>query len=257
MKKISSFTNLLSAIFLFNTPLYVSTAVAEEDNPSALLDGQTLFHDNCSVCHGDRGDGNSRAKGSFVPAPRNFTDSAEIKDLTRSRMIFSVTYGRPNTAMAPWANRLTTRDIATVVDYIRKDFMKINVEKEKLEIAQAEDKMIKGDELDPKFLVQPLPYDLEGKVVWGKLFYEETCADCHGVNGDGNGPRSYFILPRPRDYRHPASRHKYNLPTLFDAIAKGSHGSEMPAWDKVLTHQEIGHVSEYIFQAFIKPIPER
>jgi mono/diheme cytochrome c family protein len=255
MKK--SFVNL---VFLLS-PFVIAPLQAE---PSTSVDakeisGSVLFHDYCSVCHGDRGDGNSRARGSFFPPPRNFTSADSIRELSRSRMIFSATYGRPNTAMAGWGPRLSSKEIERVVDYVRSDIMGLKDNQNRgLAAAMAsqrdnlEDKIIQDGEFDPEYMAKPLPHDLEGKAVWGKLFYNDTCADCHGVKGDGNGPRAYFILPKPRDYRHPASRHKYNRPTLFKAIAEGSHGSEMPAWDKVLTYQEIGHVSEYIFDAFIK-----
>lgn len=234
-------------------PFHTASAAPKE------FSGEELFHDYCSVCHGDRGDGNSRARGSFFPAPRNFTSTDSVRELSRSRMIFSVTYGRPNTAMAGWGTRLGHAQIEKVVDYVRTKFMGLKDEQRGLAAAMAsqrdnlEDQIVLDGEFDPQYISQPLPHGLEGKMAWGKLFYEETCAACHGLKGDGNGPRAYFILPKPRDYRHPASRHKYNRPTLFNAIAEGSHGTEMPAWDKVLTYQEIGHVSEYIFQTFIKP----
>jgi mono/diheme cytochrome c family protein len=33
----------------------------------------------------------------------------------------------------------------------------------------------------------------------------------------------------------------------------GKTGSEMPAWSKVLSKQEIADVSEFVFQTFIRP----
>jgi mono/diheme cytochrome c family protein len=212
------------------------------------MEGSEIFHDYCSVCHGDRGDGRSRAQGSFFPPPRDFTHPSAADELSRGRMVFSVTYGRPNTAMAGWGKRLGPERVEAVVDYVRSAFMNIK-EDDALQVADGAGAA--GAEFAPGYMKEPMPYGIKGESIWGGMFYNENCADCHGENGDGKGPRSSFILPKPRDYRHPAARNKYNRPTLFEAIASGSHGSEMPAWDKVLTHHEIAHVTEYIYQQFI------
>jgi mono/diheme cytochrome c family protein len=80
-----------------------------------------------------------------------------------------------------------------------------------------------------------------------------NCTACHGEDGDGNGPRAYFIFPKPRNFLHPASRARLDRPTLYTAIQKGVAGREMPAWGKVLTNQQIADVTEYVFQTFIRP----
>ena len=96
------------------------------------------------------------------------------------------------------------------------------------------------------------PDGLRGDAPSGRAFYRQNCATCHGEQGDGQGPRAFFILPKPRNFQHPASRATYNRPTLFRAISQGRTGSEMPAWNKVLSPQEIANVAEYVFQAFIR-----
>jgi mono/diheme cytochrome c family protein len=247
---------LLMTATLLNLGIAVNVAQAAGESAEQPPNGARIYHDYCSVCHGDRGDARSRARDSFLPPPRDFTSMQAAQELTRDRMIFSVTYGRPNTAMAGWGTQLKPQEIIAVVDYMREAFMKqpdTATAKAPSATAAEEDQMIRDGRFDPTYMARPMPYGLVGEVAWGKLFYESNCAVCHGVTGDGNGPRAYFILPRPRDYRHPAARHKLNRERLFKEIANGSHGSEMPAWDKVLTYQEIAHVSEYIFNAFIQP----
>ncbi|WP_428605754.1 c-type cytochrome [Sedimenticola sp.] len=245
---------LLMTATLLNMGVTVKVAQASGEHAEQPPNGARIYHDYCSVCHGDRGDARSRARDSFFPPPRDFTSMQSARELTRDRMIFSVTYGRPNTAMAGWGTQLKPQEIITVVDYLRDTFMKLpDTATVPSAMVAEEDQIIRDGRFDPAFMARPMPYGLVGEAAWGKLFYESSCAACHGVNGDGNGPRAYFILPRPRDYRHPAARHKLNRERLFKKIANGSHGSEMPAWDKVLTYQEIAHVSEYIFKAFIWP----
>jgi mono/diheme cytochrome c family protein len=79
----------------------------------------------------------------------------------------------------------------------------------------------------------------------------QNCTACHGADGKGNGPRAYFIYPRPRNFHHPASKARFNRPELFNAIKKGVIGREMPAWEKVMSDQQIADITEYVFQTFI------
>jgi mono/diheme cytochrome c family protein len=59
-------------------------------------------------------------------------------------------------------------------------------------------------------------------------------------------------MPKPRNFLHPAARQALNRVTLFKMTSEGVRGSEMPAWNKVLTPQEIANVSEFVFQQFIQ-----
>ncbi|MEH6627834.1 MAG: cytochrome c [Motiliproteus sp.] len=246
------------SIALICSLLLASNGWAVEAEPSVRA-GSDIYHDYCSVCHGDRGNGRSRASGGLSPSPRDFTSITSAHELTRERMIFSVSYGRPNTAMVSWKKRINQAEIEAVVDYVRNSFM--NLEAQKVaELAAADSQEIEPsvsaienlDPLDPRYLALPMPFGLEGKAEWGGMFYGMSCANCHGSKGDGKGPRSDFIFPKPRDFKHPASLQKLNRPKLFEVVNQGSHASEMPSWDKVLTYQEIAHVVEYVYQSFIE-----
>jgi mono/diheme cytochrome c family protein len=105
----------------------------------------------------------------------------------------------------------------------------------------------------PADLSLPMPYQLAGDRAAGKAMFDETCATCHGREGNGQGPRAYFINPRPADFQQPETKADLNRPTLFKAISDGVLGSEMPAWSKVLNQQEIANIAEYVFTAFIQP----
>jgi len=97
----------------------------------------------------------------------------------------------------------------------------------------------------------PMPLGLKGDPAKGSIFFMGNCFTCHGVEGDGNGPRAYFITPPPRNFLLETSRQRLNRPVLFDAIANGRLGTNMPAWSKVLSNQEIADVAEFVFQNFI------
>jgi mono/diheme cytochrome c family protein len=298
-------------------------------------DGAALYHDYCSVCHGERGDGRSRAQGSMMPPPRDFTTPAAAVELNRERMIDAVTNGRSGTAMAAWATQLDEQQVAAVVDYIRRVLMRpiaTETAEEARRLYAENCSVCHGDDgrgakwtlrsmrpppknftlpevagqLDHDYMLHTVAYGkantampgfatqlsekqiatvvdyvrsafmrtgksktaqggvatmtrketdfpdgLDGDFDSGLAFYMANCSTCHGVHGDGKGPRAYFILPKPRDFQHPASRHGLDRARLYTAIAEGTRGTEMPAWDKVLTPQEIANVAEYVYRAFI------
>jgi len=96
-----------------------------------------------------------------------------------------------------------------------------------------------------------MPEELKGDPQRGMALYMLNCTACHGSAGDGEGPRAYFIRPKPRNFLLPASRRSLNRPALFRGIARGKPGTEMPAWEKVLNRQQIADIAEFVFQRFI------
>jgi mono/diheme cytochrome c family protein len=264
--------------------------------PSVATDasrGRQIYARVCSVCHGDRGSGSMWASANLNPAPRDFSSPAAKAELTRDRMLTALANGRPNTAMQGYAGRLSKDDMEAVVDYIRGAFMRIPEENAGISGTHArgvpgapeggqkgDKKADKGRKNDHKHehnhgdaedhaahghgtgtltkdgkidMRAPMPNGLVGDFAAGKKFYEANCATCHGVKGDGQGPRAYFINPKPAVFTNAKSRSSFNRPVLFDGVSSGRRGTEMPAWDKVLTKQEIADVAEYVFRAFIQP----
>ncbi|MBI4693889.1 MAG: c-type cytochrome [Gammaproteobacteria bacterium] len=195
--------------------------------------GARIFATNCSVCHGDNGAGAVWGEKSLNPPPRNFTAPAAREDLSRERMIASVTYGRPGTAMTSFSRQLPPEDVAAVVDYIRTTFMKVAAASVTAPAAG------------------PYPANIVADAALGQAFYVQNCIGCHGIAGDGNGPRAYFIYPKPRNFIHPATRATYDRARLFAGIRDGVVGREMPAWGKVLSDQQIANLAEYVYVNFI------
>lgn len=279
-------------LLLLTLTLLIGTAHAgERPLKGGEIRPEVIYHNYCSVCHGDRGDGRSRARASLVPPPRDFTTA---QNLNRETMIAIVTNGKPGTAMTAWKTQLNEREVVAVVDYIRTEF----IEKKGAGIGTPEQGAAAisgtnahgGRERDATpaphgapganphgapaanphgaaapapaaapvkaDMSLPLPANLAGDAAKGGRFYNGNCATCHGVKGDGKGPRAYFIRPKPRNFLEPASRDALNRPALYAAISMGKLGTEMPAWSKVLTEQEIADVAEYVFQRFIQ-VPSR
>ena len=48
---------------------------------------ERIYHDFCSVCHGEKGDGKSMARFALNPQPRDFTAEQTRRELSRAHMI--------------------------------------------------------------------------------------------------------------------------------------------------------------------------
>ena len=207
--------------------------------------GRSIYSRTCSVCHGERGDAASWAKHSLDPSPADFTTHSR-KQLTREAMIHAVTFGKDRSAMMPFAVQLNAEEIAATVDYIRATFM-----------AETGGATGHGDHDHSASVTNGVensfPGGLVGDEQWGRAFYNANCAECHGENGGGNGPRAYFMVVKPKNFLTEGARAELDRPTLFREISNGVTGTTMPAWRTVLTEQQIANVAEYVYEAILKP----
>lgn len=290
-------TTQLSAAEIESVVDYIrATFMPIEGNPAASK-GRVLYMQVCAVCHGERG--KREIWGNMGPPPPDFTSVQVASELTRERMIASVTNGRPRSAMKEFGSQLSKEDIESVVDFIRAAFLPASSARGISGIRSNAGRNAPGEKSSPKaqpsksesknildavseiFLPSahaaempgatqkktaakaaspanadmslPMPQGLKGDPGQGFEFFMKNCATCHGTLGDGNGPRAYFITPPPRNFLLESSRQKLNRPVLFEAISNGRLGTNMPAWNKVLSNQEIANVAEFVFQHFLHP----
>jgi mono/diheme cytochrome c family protein len=220
-----------------------------------------LYHNYCSVCHGDKGDGRSRATGSLSTLPRDFTSSASKAELTKERIALAITHGRPGTAMVGWKTQLSDKDIDSLAEYVHSRF--VLGQGATTAAAISGTRAHGGREADATVsapvrvdMTVGLPNGLKGDPKRGGAFYLANCATCHGARGDGAGPRAYFINPKPRNFIEDASRARLNRVALYAAVSEGRNGTEMPAWRHVSTPQQMADVAEYVFQSFIQTAPK-
>ena len=104
--------------------LALNTIAANHFAPTSEVTlGKKIYHDRCEVCHGSQGDGKTFAANALYPTPKNFTAKVSKKELTRERMIESITRGRAGTAMMPWEQILSKQEIYSVVNYIQQILM--------------------------------------------------------------------------------------------------------------------------------------
>ncbi|MES1981638.1 MAG: c-type cytochrome [Pseudomonadota bacterium] len=179
-----------------------------------------IFRKSCSVCHGDRGNGQGRASVNLNPPPRDFTQAS---NLTREMMINAVTYGKPGTAMMAWRTRYDDKQIEAVVDYIRGRFM--------LAV------------LDPRMGL-------------GRGVYGHFCQICHGDRGQGV-KSAEMNGAAPRDLTAPQMQSILTRERLITVISKGAHGSSIPAgFAEKLSAENIGAVADYMRKVLLPQASE-
>jgi mono/diheme cytochrome c family protein len=217
------------------------------------IDAEKIFQESCSVCHGDDGRGAVWGQASLAVPPRNFRTEDSRRELTRERMIASVVAGRPGTPMPGFGTQLSVEEVSAVVDWIRAEFMM----PESPVAADPHGTRLPGNTqygpIGPSQPQQALPDDFSGDAARGALLYAENCVACHGANGGGDGPRAYFIFPKPRNFRDAATRQYLDQRNLYNGIKFGVVGKEMPAWGKVLSDSQVADLTEYVYRQFIAP----
>jgi DMSO reductase family type II enzyme heme b subunit len=71
----------------------------------------------------------------------------------------------------------------------------------------------------------------------GKIIYDKWCAQCHGEKGDGKGPATDFVFPKPRDFTKGTYKF-HSTPSgepavdadIIRTIREGNQGTSMPPW---------------------------
>ena len=226
--------------------IFTGAAAADQS-----IDPERIYQESCSVCHGDDGRGAVWGQASLSVPPRNFRTAESRHELTRERMIASVTAGRPGTPMPGFGTQLSIPEIMAVVDWIRSEFMT----SEEPVVSSPHGGQLPGNtEYGPIGQAQPrqaLPDDYAGDPGRGALLYAQNCVACHGANGSGDGPRAYFIFPKPRNFNDAATREYLSRQNLYNGIKFGVVGKEMPAWGKVLSDSQVADLTEYVYRQFI------
>ena len=194
--------------------------------PGETRSGEYIFHNYCSVCHGDKGDGQSRAKDGLDPPPRNYTTPEAAIELTHDRMIHSVTFGRPGTAMIAWGSELSPAEIENVVDYVRKTFMKLGGNTASHAIP------------DSKLLASR-----------GGVLYMQNCAMCHGETGarDTTGR----MQPPPKDFTLPEVAVELTRKRMIASITNGRPGTAMMGYGSQFSQSDIEAMADFIREAFM------
>lgn len=143
---------LLVCLTLGLTAFIVTPAQAA--NSKLIAKGETLYNQNCSVCH----QADAIGKPGFAPSLTN----PEFLGIVSDKFLMStIRDGRAGTGMPPFAH-LGKSSVQAIVAYLRSHT------KERSRAAKVDRQP--GAKGDPRI---------------GKLWFDQICATCHGPQGDG------------------------------------------------------------------------
>lgn len=104
-------------------PLGAAKAASEPAPRAEVLElGRKVYNFRCYFCHGYSGNAETLASTYLSPRPRDFTKLSPDQ-LSREKMLETVTHGRPGTAMKGFNDILPPHEIAAVTDFVRQEFM--------------------------------------------------------------------------------------------------------------------------------------
>jgi len=91
----------------------------------------------------------------------------------------------------------------------------------------------------------------------GKVAYDQICAACHGVTGEGNGPVARVMPRRPRNHTDGKYMNQLKDDYLFTIIKEGGSAVGkapfMPAWGAQIKDSEIWDVVAYLRTLAVPP----
>lgn len=80
--------------------------------------------------------------------------------------------------------------------------------------------------------------------------YDTYCAQCHGINRDGNGVNSVFMSVQPRDHSDPKGMGDIPHDEIIEVIKKGGLAANksvlMPAWGGIFSDEEVDQLAAYL-----------
>ena len=111
--------------------------------------------------------------------------------------------------------------------------------------------LVSGASPYAKHDIAPSPDGLSARALTGRALYQDNCAFCHAADGTGRNWIGSFLVPRPRDFTDPEFRLARDANALEQRILHGIPNTSMPAWESVLTVDEIAAIIAYIQETFL------
>ena len=201
--------------------LQFTPGAAQECTQVQLVQGGQLYAENCAVCHGADGQGRVGATLS--------KDWPSIRPDLRVRAVIET--GVPGSPMPAWSQAnggpLANEEIDSLVCYI-------------LSWQSGGDPIIYPTPTAmPRLVITPPP-GVSGDPNTGAILYDQNCAMCHGMNGEGR-----IGATLAKDW--PSIRPDLAIKAT---IERGIQGSAMPGWSQVnggpLSDEEVNNLVAYI-----------
>lgn len=234
---------------------------ANDEDP-LITRGRALFAKHCTICHGDRGDGQGKFAYLMNPRPRNFEQEPFKLATTVNRiptdadLLRTISRGMPGSAMPPWRH-LPKSDLEALVGFVRL----IGVEATEAELRQrvAEGELAEADipeeiadrrQPGPPLTVPAEPPFDDLRWFRGRQVYLEACASCHGLDGhpvpeaikyDEQG----YPVP-PRSFVNGIFKGGSEGHQMYARIIKGMPGTPMPESEGAYPDDEVWDLIHYV-----------
>jgi cbb3-type cytochrome oxidase cytochrome c subunit len=210
--------------FAFGSPvLNASPAAARRggDFPklarsSDLNRGREVYSRYCANCHGTRGAGDGQGAAGLHPRPPDFTE----QEYSIDHLSDSLWNGSAGTAMPAWRD-LPRADLSAVAEVVRGFHAS-----------------------QPEPVLPPAVLALGGRV------YAARCAQCHGMNGAGDGTAAGQFPIAPTNFR----AQRPTIARSLRALRNGIEGTPMAPWSNELPEAELSAVA-YFVRTFYREEP--
>ena len=183
-----------------------------------LAEGRALYEKSCASCHGLAGKGDGAAGRGMNPPPPAIGDEATMRDVTPATMYRITSVGIGGTPMAGFANSLSADQRWNIVSYL------VSLRATPRQVAQ------------------------------GEGLYTQSCIQCHGALGAGDGAFAQNLSRVPEEigaFSWQANRNDLDLAAV---VRDGMAGTAMPP-AAYLTPEQVRNVVAYLRTMSLKSVP--
>jgi cytochrome c oxidase cbb3-type subunit I/II len=246
--KSSPYTQLfdrVSANYNSQTQTYSGPAAAGQEWATLFEQGKLAYTQKCISCHGCSGNGQGPYARNIITRPANLNERiSNYPQPVDTYHFWRVANGVPGTGMPIWGRNIDEQTIWQIQNYeqsfVRGAVRSLNFTYSFNEAARF------AQQSNPT----PTIAGTSNAYQTGQGFYNLYCAQCHGVNGTGDGPAALtskggYINPVPFNLVASGSAlTRYGQYVWF--VTQGVETTNMPPWKYVLTDSEIADVIFYI-----------
>jgi high-affinity iron transporter len=183
-----------------------------------LAEGRHLYEQNCASCHGLSGRGDGAAGRGMNPKPPAVGDATTMADVSPATMYRIVSVGIGGTPMPGYAANMTPEQRWNIVSYL------ISLRASPQQVAE------------------------------GEGLYTQSCVQCHGALGAGDGAFARALSRVPQEigaFAWQAGRNDLELATV---VRSGISGTAMPPAGH-LTPEQTRNVVAYLRTIPLKTVP--
>lgn len=236
---------------------YYEPWTSPEFSQASVERGAQVYKEYCAQCHGAEGKGDGPAASGLQPKPAVHANMAFEK--LPLEYLYNVIYhgGRSvgkSTNMPYWGLTIGQQGVADVIAYLKATFKGVSgptgvtVGKGPSGVCP-QPRRTKQAPGRFRNMTNPLPATPEHIKAGERLFQETAkplaCMNCHGVQGDGQGPMGAALDPRPRNFTCGETMKGISDGQLYWIIKNGSPGTGMMAFSGMPDNQ-IWQLIQYI-----------